>query len=166
MSLRVLLLLVFASGAAAGEVTRCRDAQGGVSYSDRPCPGATSAEAVRTQDRDALTADIAPLCGAGLDFSTDADALAALSATLAPDQAEALQSMGYALAYSRRDPPPRWHQSRRGNVHVCALGKNGDEVELIAGIDGKLIFFRNGRGERVDGRPGERDSNKRLEVLK
>ena len=144
-------LLLSSGNAAAGDVHKCRDAQGQVSYSDKPCPESAHTESSRSIERAPSFGGIKPLCdGAERVPPMNTDTMEALRANTTAPQFQALQSMAYSLGEGRRDPATRWYRSRRGNVHICTRGANGNETEFVAGEDGEVILFHDGEGEWVN----------------
>ncbi len=149
MLLAIVWLLLAAELVVAADVHKCRDAQGRVSYSDHPCPDDASTMATRSTDRAPTVAGMRPLCDeVELDWVIDGETLKAMRAQFTMAQKKELALMAWAFAYGRgREPPTRWYHSRRGDVHVCALGKNGKETEYAIGTQGELVRFRSGRGK-------------------
>lgn len=132
-------LLLAGSPAMAGEVYKCTDESGAVSYSDEPC--ATS-DRMRTLSVDAITPpggpDTAPQCGIAGDWREGE-----LPGALEPMQRAALGVMREAPRVRGRTAElKRWRLA--GALHACWVGREGELVERALLTDGTIVEFRDG----------------------
>lgn len=147
------MLLLVAGGTAAGEIHKCSDATGKVSYTDRPCaPGAQTQETRAVKDTGASVAGISALCaekGPGWKSAGEIDE--AFFETLLPKQRAAMQSIALGLAYGGSgDSATRWRRSRQGNLHFCTTLPDAQVHESVAGVNGEIVSFRAGQPNFVN----------------
>jgi hypothetical protein len=160
--LALCLLPLAAAPAFAGAINKCRGADGKVSYSDKPCAQDAKAEATRATGGTDL-AGIKPQCpDQTLDWQgPDAIGDAVNAAELPRAQAEAYAGTVLGLAFGSARPE-RWRRSRRGDLHFCGVDPQGAPWEVVAGVGGEVVSFKNGAGQRLDRKPDPADPSMRL----
>lgn len=128
-----LVLMAAASGMAATH--RCTDAQGSVSFSDRPCPEGQRTE---TLPNSKLRPEQAQ------EWICSRKERPPINKQEAPTEAqqESLKSVLYPLAYTKVDMS--LHSMPSGAIHVCFVSRtNGEPQEIIVNRAGR-VFHKNG----------------------
>jgi hypothetical protein len=135
-------------------IYQCRDRDGGLSFSDYPCPSDSVSEGKRTVQNSPVkrptTAGITAQCqSSGGDLNQGNGFGPEFRAGLPEPQRAALELALQTLA-DEGSAAYRWRRSAAADLHLCGRSRRGEEIEVVAASAGQVVLFQRGVGRYLN----------------